>query len=356
MPSSLSPNSCLDLESVSGKVGTSCIMSEGDMADKVGSSVFVGIDVSKLTLDIAVRPSGEHWQVENTIEGIAGLVAKLRSLTPVSIVVEATGGYETAVAVSLSVINLPVAVINPRQSREFARTIGRRAKTDKIDASVLAHFGDVIRPEPRVMPDEQTMLLQAALARRRQIVGMISAEKNRLQQAHISIQPGIKEHITWLEAVRDEIDKELYDQLRNSVVWREKERLLRSVPGVGPVTATTLLAELPELGHLDRKKIASLVGVAPLNCDSGKKRGKRFIWGGRGSVRSALYMATFSARRFNKVIKEMYDRLILLGKPTKVAMVACMRKLLTILNAMIHSGKSWRPDLASSKLAVAPKN
>jgi len=323
------------------------------MADKIRSSVFVGIDVSKLTLDIAVRPSGEYWQVNNTIEGIASLVAKLRSLKPISIVMEATGGYETAVAVSLSVINLPVAVINPRQSREFARTTGHRAKTDKIDASVLAHFADVIRPEPREMPDEQTMLLQAKLARRRQIVNNIAAEKNRLQQAHISIKPEIQDHITWMEAVRDRIDKELYDQLRNSVVWREKEKLLRSVPGVGPVTATTLLAELPELGHLDRKKIATLVGVAPLNCDSGKKHGKRFIWGGRASVRSALYMATFSARRFNKVIKEMYDRLILAGKPTKVATVACMRKLLTILNAMMHSGQSWQPELASSKLPVA---
>ena len=323
------------------------------MADKTGSSVFVGIDVSKLTLDIAVRPTGEYWQVENTIEGITSLVTKLRSLKPVSIVVEATGGYETAVAVSMSVNDLPVAVINPRKSREFARTIGRRAKTDKIDASVLAQFGEVIRPEPRKMPDEQTMRLQASLARRRQIVEMISAEKNRLQQAHISIKPEIQEHITWLEAIRDKRDKELYDQLKNSAVWCEKEKLLRSVPGVGPVTTTTLLAELPELGHLDRKKIASLVGVAPHNCDSGKKHGKRFIWGGRGSVRSALYMAAFSARRFNKVIKEMYDRLILAGKPTKVATVACMRKLLTILNAMMHSGKSWQPDLASSKLPVA---
>lgn len=326
------------------------------MANKLGSSVYVGIDVSKASLDIAVRPSGEHWQVENTSEGIASLVAKLQSLTQVSIVLEATGGYETAVAVSMSVVKLPVAVINPRQAREFAKSLGRLAKTDKIDASVLAHFGEAIHPEPRVMPDEQTMLLQAALVRRRQIVEMMAAEKNRLHTAHKTIQPRLKEHITWLEAERDELDKELHDQLSNSVVWREKENLLRSVPGVGPVTATTLLAELPELGHLDRKKIASLVGVAPFNCDSGKKRGKRSIWGGRASVRNALYMASLSAKRYNKVIKEMYDRLILMGKPAKVALVACMRKLLTILNAMMHAGKSWQPDLASSKLIVASQS
>ena len=203
------------------------------------------------------------------------------------------------------------------------------------------------------MPDEQTMLLQAALVRRRQIVEMLAAEKNRLHTTHKSIQPKLKKHIAWLEAEQKELDKELDDQLRNSVVWREKESLLRSVPGVGPVTATTLLAELPERGQLDRKKISSLVGVAPFNCDSGKKRGKRSIRGGRASVRNALYMAALSAKRYNKVIKAMYDRLLQMGKPVKVALVACMRKLLTILNAMIHTGKSWQPDLVCSKSTVA---
>lgn len=318
------------------------------MVDKIGSKVYVGIDVSKATLDIALRPSGERWQVENTSKGITSLVEKLQSLAPESIVLEATGGYEMAVAVSMSVVNLPVAVINPRHARDFAKSLGRLAKTDKIDASVLAHFGEAIRPEPRAMPDEQTMLLQAALLRRRQLTEMISSEKNRLLQIHKDYQPSIKKHITWMEEDRDEIDKELSNQLKNSVVWREKEKLLRSVPGVGPVTTTTLLAELPELGQIDRKKIASLVGVAPFNCDSGQKRGKRAIWGGRANVRTTLYMATLSATRFNAVIREMYTRLKTAGKPSKVAMVACMRKLLTILNAIVRTGKSWQPGLVAS--------
>lgn len=318
------------------------------MVDKIGSKVYVGIDVSKATLDIALRPSGERWQVENTSEGITSLVEKLKFLVPESIVLEATGGYEMAVAVSMSVVNLPVAIINPRHARDFAKSLGRLAKTDKIDASVLAHFGEAIRPEPRAMPDEQTMLLQAALLRRRQLTEMISSEKNRLLQIHKDYQPSIKKHITWMEEDRDEIDKELSNQLKNSVVWREKEKLLRSVPGVGPVTTTTLLAELPELGQIDRKKIASLVGVAPFNCDSGQKRGKRAIWGGRANVRTTLYMATLSATRFNAVIREMYTRLKTAGKPSKVAMVACMRKLLTILNAIVRTGKSWQPGLVAS--------
>jgi transposase len=353
MPFHQSPNSCLDLESVSGKVGTSCIISEGDMADKVESKVYVGIDVSKVTLDIALRPSGERWQVENNNEGITDLVERMKSLKPASIVLEATGGYETAVAVSMSVINLPIAVINPRHARDFAKSLGRLAKTDKIDASVLAHFAEAIHPEPRVMPDEQTMLLQAALLRRRQLTEMIAAEKNRLLQIHKAYQPQIKKHIVWMEEERAEIDKELGNQLRNSVVWREKEKLLRSVPGVGPVTTITLLAELPELGLLDRKKIASLVGVAPFNCDSGQKRGKRAIWGGRAYVRTTLYMATLSATRFNVVIREMYTRLRKAGKPSKVAIVACMRKLLTILNAIIHTGHCWQSELAASKKIAA---
>jgi transposase len=322
------------------------------MADNLKASVFVGIDVSKAFLDIALRPSGERWQVENNVEGIAVLVAKLQSFAPVSIVLEATGGYETAVVISMSLVKLPVAVVNPRQARDFAKSTGRLAKTDKIDASMLAHFGEAVRPEHRVMPDEQTRQLQAALTRRRQIVEMAAAEKNRLHMAHLSVQPRITEHIIWLEAEAAEIEKDLKNQISNSVVWREKENLLRSVPGVGAVTATTLLAELPELGLLDRKKIASLVGVAPFNCDSGAKRGKRSIWGGRADVRTTLYMATLCASRFNIVIKEMYDRLISVGKPAKVALVACMRKLLTILNAMVHTGKSWQPDLARSKPSI----
>jgi transposase len=316
--------------------------------------LFIGIDVSKAHLDIAVRPGQLHWQVENTTTGIDELIAKLRPMAPTLIVLEATGGYETACAAGLAAAGFAVAVINPRQARDFAKSLGRLAKTDKVDASDLARFGEALRPEPRPLPDEASRHLQAVLVRRRQIIEMLVAEKNRLsatQDAAVRIR--MQEHITWLEQELEDLDQDLDNQLRNSPMWREKENLLCSVKGVGPVTATTLLAELPELGKLDRRKIAALVGVAPFNRDSGRQRGKRAIWGGRATVRQALYMATLSACRHNPVIRAFYQRLLQAGKLKMVAIVACMRKLLTILNAMIRYGTPWQPQLAASKDVVS---
>ncbi len=310
-------------------------------------SLWIGIDVSKAHLDVCMRPSGERKQVANNNEGITGLVEWIQPQQPSLIVLEATGGYEMAVTAGLVSAGLPVAVINPRQARDFAKSIGKLAKTDKIDAAMLARFADAIRPEPRSLPDEQTQVLQATLVRRRQLIDMLVAEKNRLPLTYATLKARVKEHITWLEDELAQIDQELRQQLEASPVWREKEDLLRSFKGVGPVTSTTLLADLPELGQLNRKKIAALVGVAPFNCDSGKMKGKRMIWGGRACVRNALYMAAISASRFNPVIKHFYDRLIKAGKLHKVAIVACMRKMLTILNAMIRSGKPWQPNLAA---------
>jgi transposase len=322
------------------------------MNAKTDLETFVGIDVSKAHLDIALRPTKKQWQVDNTIEGIEQLVEQIRVLKPTLIILEATGGYEMAVASALAAINLPVAVINPRQARDFAKSLGKLAKTDKIDAAMLAYFGNSIRPEPRPMPSEQALQLQALLVRRRQLMEMLVAEKNRMHLTHRSMQPRLKEHIVWLEEELSRIDEEMKNQLHNSPIWREKEDLLRSVPGVGPVTTTTLLAELPELGTLNRKKIAALVGVAPFNYDSGYMRGKRAIWGGRASVRQALYMAALSASHHNPVIRAHYEHLSQMGKPSKVALVACMRKLLTILNAMMRSMTAWQPTLAVPKALI----
>ena len=317
------------------------------------ANVFIGIDVSKADLDIAVRPSGERWQVENNSEGIAGLVERVQRLRPTLIVLEATGKLEMAATAALAAAGLAVAVVNPRQSRDFAKSVGRLAKTDKIDAAMLAWFAEAIRPAVHQITDEQTQQLQAVLVRRRQLIEILVAEKNRLPLTHVSMRSQVKEHIAWLETELDKLDQDLHDRLRNSPVWREKEDLLRSVKGVGPVTATTLLAELPELGRLNRKKIAALVGVAPFNVDSGKMHGKRAIWGGRACVRNALYMSALSASQHNPIIRDFYQRLLKAGKLRKVALVACMRKLLTILNAMIHSGTSWQPKLAASKSPAA---
>lgn len=312
-------------------------------------AIYVGIDVSKAHLDIAVRPSGAHWQVENQAAGIAQLVERLQELQPTLIVLEATGGLEVEVTAAIAAAGLAAAVINPRQARAFAKSLGKLAKTDKIDAGILAHFAEAIRPEPRTLPDAETVQLQALITRRRQVVDMLVAEKNRVYLAHPSVQPRLKEHIAWLNEELEDLNTQLRDKLQHSPLWREKDDLLRSVPGVGPVLSTTLLAELPELGQLDRKKIAALVGVAPFNCDSGWMQGKRAIWGGRASVRTVLYMAIHSARRYNPVIKRFYDRLIQAGKLPKVALTACMRKMLTILNAMVASGTSWQPALAATK-------
>jgi transposase len=240
----------------------------------INQAVFMGIDVSKLHLDIAVRPTNERFQTENTSEGIAQWVTQIQALRPTLVVLEATGGWEIAVTVALAAAEIAVAVVNPRQVRDFAKFLGRLAKTDKIDAVILARFAEAIQPEPRTLPDEQTQQLKAILVRRRQLIEMLVAEKNRLGLTHAMIKPHLQEHIIWLEQEVADIDQDLHQRLRNSPLWREKEDLLRSVKGIGPVTATTLLAELPELGQLNRKQIAALVGVAPFNCDSGNMHGR----------------------------------------------------------------------------------
>ena len=303
--------------------------------------VYVGIDVSKERLDIAVRPTGESWHVPNDEEGIDELVGRLRATGPSLVVLEASGGYERQVVAALVAVQLPVVVVNPRQAREFARATGKLAKTDSLDAQVLAHFAEAVRPEVRSVPDEQAQELSVILSRRRQVVGMLVAEKNRVQTAVSPVRERIEAHIAFLQAELSDLDGELERAIRNSPVWREQDRLLRSVPGVGPVLSRTLLAELPQLGTLSHKQLAALVGVAPLNRDSGKLRGKRSVWGGRGRIRAVLYMGTIAATRFNPVIREFYQRLLEKGKPKKVAITACMRKLLTILNSMLRDGTRW---------------
>jgi transposase len=307
---------------------------------------FVGIDVSKTTLDVALRPDENVWSVSNDEKGIAKLVKMLHKQNPALIVLEATGGYEMSAVVALVEAGLTVAVVNPRQTRDFAKAIGRLAKTDRVDAKMLAHFAEAVRPEPRALPDEETRALQAMVARRRQLLQMQVAERNRLYLAHESMKASMKSHIEWLEQELNQIDKLIRDILQSSAVWREKDDLLRSVPGVGPVVSCTLLSELPELGLLNRKQIAALVGVAPFNNDSGQRKGSRSVWGGRASVRCALYMGALSASQHNPIIRGFYQRLIKAGKPAKVALTACMRKLLTILNSMAHHGTHWQPTLA----------
>lgn len=305
------------------------------------ADVFVGIDVSKRTLDVATT-TGSKRQVTNDEVGIAALVSELSSLRPTLVVLEATGNYQAALVAALVVAKVATAVINPRQARDFAKASGKLAKTDAIDAAVLAHFAQALRPEPRTPVDAETMALDALLTRRRQVVGMITAESNRLQQSTATVRVKIKEHLNFLRRELADINRELDEAIRKSPVWCEHEDLLRSVPGVGRVLASTLLGELPELGKLNRKQMAKLVGVAPLNRDSGMMRGKRTVAGGRASVRKALYMATLSATRSNPLIRSFYQRLCQLGKPKKVALVACMRKLLTILNAMMRHRKQWK--------------
>jgi transposase len=314
------------------------------------SAMYVGIDVSAERLAVALRPSGEAWTLPHRPEGIEELIRRLRKLSPSpeAIVLEAGGGFSEAVAAALGAEGLPVVVVNPRQVRAFARATGRLAKTDALDAQVLAHFAEAVRPQPRPLPDEQTRLLKALVRRRRQLVEMLTAERNRLRTAPEALHSRIEEHIAWLEEELRELDGDLGAQLRQSPLWQEKEQRLRSVPGVGPVLAATLLAELPELGRLNRCQIAALVGVAPLNRDSGQHRGVRTTWGGRSGVRAALYMATLVATRHNPVIRSFYRRLREAGKPKRVALVACMRKLLVILNTMLKHGHPWCPPSPSS--------
>lgn len=323
------------------------------MSTRKGQSVeimkqdnFIGIDVSKATLDINLRPENRSWTDTNDGEGISRLVPALRKLKPVLIVLEATGGFHLAVTAALVAAGLPVAVVNPRQVRDYARSKGQLAKTDGIDAAILAEFGERVRPVVRALPDASTQQLNALLVRRRQVIDMLTAEKNRLESATQPIRKKIQKHLEWLQRQLDDLNEELDNTLRSSPVWLEKEDLLRSVKGVGPVTTLTMFAELPELGTLNRHEIAALVGVAPFNRDSGKYRGRRTICGGRARVRAVLYMSTLSAVRSNKVIKAFYDRLRQAGKEAKVALTACMRKLLTILNAMLKHRQPWNPNLA----------
>ncbi len=310
----------------------------------MSAPMFVGIDVSKAQLDVAVRPDG-RFAVSNDDAGIAQVIARLRAGPPTRVVVEATGGLEMPLAGALAAASFPVVVVNPRQVRDFAKATGRLAKTDALDAQTLAHFAEVMRPALRPLPDEQTQALAALLARRRQLVEMLTAEKNRLGSARKPVRKSLRTHITWLERELSHTDSDLAHAIRESPVWREKDDLLRSTPGVGPVLTTTLLADLPELGTLTGKQIAALVGVAPLNRDSGTLRGKRTVWGGRAPIRAALYMAALVASRFNPVIRAFYHRLCAAGKAKKVALTACMRKLLIILNAMLKHRTPWRTEL-----------
>jgi transposase len=303
---------------------------------------FMGIDVAKAQLDIAVRPSGERWAVPNNTDGVATLVEQVQALHPTLIVLEATGGLERAATAALATAGLPVVVVNPRQARDFARATGQVAKTDALDARALAHFADVIRPTPWPLPDTQTQELRALLGRRQQLVGMRTAEQNRLAGTSGRLQTDIEAHITWLNERLATLDDDIETLLRASPLWRENDDLLQSAPGIGPVCARTLLLELPELGTLNRRQIAALVGVAPLNRDSGTLRGRRTIWGGRAHVRTVLYMGTLVATRYNPRIKAFYERLLAAGKVKKVALTACMHKFLTILNAMLKHRTPWQ--------------
>jgi len=310
---------------------------------------FVGIDVSKAVLDVAVRPAGDAWSVANSPEGIAQLVDRLREIAPKLIVLEASGGLERRAIAALAGARLPVVAVNPRQVRDFAKATGRLAKTDAIDAEVLALFAERIRPEVRPLPDEETQELQALVVRRRQVVDMITAEKNRLSAAPPSkrVRTAIGKTIKWLQKQLEEIDNDLDGAVRKSPAWREKDDLLNSVKGVGPVLSRTLLSMVPELGTLGRRQISALIGVAPLNRDSGTQRGRRSVWGGRASVRAVLYMCALAAIRSNPAIRAFYERLVAAGKLPKVAIVACMRKLLTILNAILRTKTPWTSEKAA---------
>lgn len=306
-------------------------------------ALVVGIDVSKNWLDVVM--GSESLRVANDGEGLTELLSRVRDVGAQVVVMEATGGYETQAATAIAGAGLRLAVVNPRQVRDFAKATGRLAKNDRIDAHVIAAFGQAVDPQIVCLPDEETLELQGLVARRNQLVGMRVQESNRLTLMKGAMRKQIKAHIAWLDKAIDEVNTDLTARLRTSAAWREKDELYRSMKGIGPITSGTLMAGLPELGALDRRSIAALVGVAPFNCDSGKFHGRRTIWGGRAHVRHILYMAATSAIRFNPIIKEFYERLIGRGKPHKVAMVACMRKMLTILNAMARTNTPWTPPL-----------
>jgi transposase len=307
---------------------------------------YVGIDVSKDQLDIAVRPDGDTCSMPNDASGITEVVQRVAQLHPKLVVLEATGGLQMPVAAALASAGLPLSMVNPRQVRDFARATGRLAKTDRLDAQVLAHFAEAVRPTPYPLPDAQTQELTALLTRRHQVVEMLTAEKNRRRATRSeAVRQRVQDHIHWLEQELADLDDDLERTLRESPLWREKDNLLRSVTRIGRVVSITLLADLPELGTLSRHQIAALVGVAPLNRDSGRFRGKRTVWGGRARVRAALYMAALTASRYNPIIKAFYHRLCSAGKARKVALTACMRKLLIILNSMVKHQQTWTPDV-----------
>ena len=308
----------------------------------------IGIDVSKRFLEVAVHENDFHYRCPNQASAFGALLAELIALRPTRIVVEATGGLEKPVVAALHAAGLPVVVINPRQVRAFAKAIGQLAKTDRLDAGVLAHFAAALKPPLRPLKSTDEQELEALMGRRAQLIEMLVAEKNRRHSATSDlVRETIKEHIDWLEDRIAELDEQLQACVVSSTAWQTKDAILQSVPGIGRVVSFSLLAELPELGTLNRQRVSKLVGVAPLNCDSGQQRGRRHIFGGRARVRSMLYMAAFTATRFNPVIKEFYQRLVAKGKPHKVAITACMRKLLSIINLMVRNQTRWRTDSVS---------
>ena len=302
---------------------------------------YAGIDVAKAKVDVAVRPTGQKWSIAYDKRGVRELISQMKEVSPALVVLEASGGLELPLVAALAAAELPVVVVNPRQVRDFARATGTLAKTDALDAAVLAHFADAVRPSVRPLRDAETQALNSLTARRHQVMTMLVSEKNRLGTAISAVRPRIEAHVTWLEQELDDLDHGLRETLRQSPVWREKDDLLRTVPGVGEQLSLTLLAHLPELGALNRREIAALVGVVPFNRDSGTLRGTRTVWGGRARVRAALYMGALVASRHNPVIRDFYQRLVASGKPKKMALVACMRKLLsssTPSSGMAHLG------------------
>lgn len=311
---------------------------------EVAPALYVGIDVSKSTLDVAVGEQGEFWSVNNDPAGISTLVERLRPLTVARVIVEATGGLELPVVAELYAAKLPVALTNPARVREFAKSVGQLAKTDKLDARLLARFGEAVKPALHHLPTAEEQHLSDLLLRRHQLIEMRTAEHNRLGTARAALRPYIEKHLAWLAEAITDLDTELGEFMRQTPLWHSKDEILRSVPGVGRITTYTVLADLPELGTLNRKQIAALVGVAPFNHDSGRRRGKRRTKGGRTTVRNVLYMATLTAIRVNPVIKTFYERLVKAGKEKKVALTACMRKLITILNAMLRQSKTWQVE------------
>lgn len=310
----------------------------------MSTACVVGLDVAQHTIEVAVRPAQRApWRVAYDEPGLAALVTALTTLQPALVVLEATGGLEAHLASALGLADLPVVIVNPRQVRDFAKATGVLAKTDRLDAQVLAHFGEAVRPGPRALPDEAKADLTALLTRRRQLVEMRTAESHRLHRARPVLHAPLRAHIAWLDAQLRDTDHDLQQRIAASPLWRTQEQLLRSVPGIGPATARTLIGHLPELGQLSAREISLLVGVAPLNTDSGLRGGPRQIWGGRAPVRTALYMATVVATRYNPVIRAYYQRLRAAGKPSKVARIAALHKLLIILNAMLRHQQPWHP-------------